>query len=120
MSKFKVGDVVEVVYNPRSGFLWVSPMNYCVGKKYKISVVRPSVHNVGDVYNLDGSPWSWDENCFKLVRPSIHFYLGDDNRTVLGVKKVGKEVIKTASATCHPTDEFDFEKGCMIALSRLI
>ena len=55
------------------------------------------------------------------LQPSIHIYPNKTNiNETIAVLKQGKEIIKTAKATCNPADEYDFNKGADVAVSRLL
>lgn len=52
-----------------------------------------------------------------IPEESIHITREDD--TVHAVLKNGKNVVKRSKAVCSPDDEFDFETGAKLAMSRL-
>ena len=52
-----------------------------------------------------------------IPEESIHITREDD--TVHAVLKNGKNVVKRSKAVCIPDDEFDFETGAKLAISRL-
>lgn len=52
-----------------------------------------------------------------IPEESIHITREDD--TVHAVLKNGKNVVKRSKAVCNPDDEFDFETGAKLAMSRL-
>lgn len=113
MTKFKVGDKVKIV----------GATGYRAKYNGNIEVIRyinPNHDNQKAHYGIEGSFWIFYETELepaKPVRQSIHIY--HDGKTTTARLCEGKEVVKTATAICHPDDEFDFEIGAELAFGRL-
>ena len=107
MSKFKVGDKVRVKCNGSVGtiesFDEFLPLPYTL-KNY------PS-----------NEPFCADElELIEAAKPIREFIvIRRDGQEVIASHKRGNEILKTAKATCSPSDEFDFGIGAKLAFDRL-
>lgn len=66
-----------------------------------------------------GHGWNCREREIKLVDANQIIIYRKGQEVIANIKE-GKKVIKSAKATCNPSDEFDFEFGAKLAFSRLI
>ena len=108
MSKFKVGDKVRIKCNGSVGtiesFDEFLPFPYTL-KNY------PS-----------NEPFCADElELIEAAKPIREFIvIRRDGQEVIASHKRGDEIVKTAKATCNPSDEFVFETGAKLAFERLM
>lgn len=119
--KFKVGDRVR--------YLGTSHFKQLTGRTGKVIVANDDEPTIGvrldkryydksiSVYYRISSFWANRED-FELIN-SNKIVITTDGETVTAKKYEGKEVIKSATAKCHPDDEFDFDTGAKIAFDRL-
>ena len=119
-NKFKVGDRV-ITHKVGS----VSNANGKIGTIENIFFKDCRVkydHEIRNDHGMQSSSWFVNfENMELIPQPSIHIYPNKNNTSeTIAVLKQGKEIIKTAKATCNPADEYDFNKGADIAINRLL
>ncbi len=121
MSKFRVGEIVTVKHDLKSGqpfgdeFNVTQDMEKLAGKKVKIKAVDPS--DYGDSYKIEGSIWWWRNECFEENQKIL---ITHDGTTTLARLYEGKKVVQSAEAKCAPSDTFDFVVGAKLAFERLV
>lgn len=90
-----------------------STMAQCAGKIAEITAIYSDAYAI----NLDGGAYYWTRDMFepiKIKEECIVIYRKD--REVIALDKLTG---KTATAKCHPADEFNFAIGAKLALDRL-
>lgn len=130
MVKFKIGDRVKCVCMVCSNEHVAGKIGTIVendngnfGVEFDKYV---SGHMCGDIKHKDGHCWWCDEldlikACDESTSKSNQkIVITTDGKTTTAKMYDGKEVVKTAIAKCSPEDEFDFERGALIAFSRLV
>lgn len=137
MSKFKVGDRVEVIvpyYNAQVGdvgvikeiqerhhfyrnlYEWdVKPY-----KKYAVEFDREDIyfHDCNGYTKDRHGHWMIAEH-LKLLDDKEEIVITRDGKTVTAKLTKNGETVKTANARCHPDDEFDYGIGAKLAVERL-
>lgn len=119
MSKFKVGDKVEIKIGLKEGQRGnkanvTRVMAMMCGKS--ATVVR--IDNEGDII-LDINPlYAWDTDWINHRREFIVIHRSGNVMTA--EHRVNREVIKSAKAKCAPSDTFDFDTGAKLAFDRLM
>ena len=119
MAKFKVGDKVRIVFG--DGFIeWVSDMRKFIGKTVTISEV--SEDSKRPWFRIAGHYFHWNECDAELIeQPRREFIVIHRSGNVMTAEhRVNREIIKSAKATCAPSDTFDFETGAKLAFDRLM
>jgi len=125
MGKFKVGDKVRTsikLADERGDRFGIT-----LECHWKDEFVR-TVMNVSEragcttVYILseDRLRLSWPEYALVSAEPREFIVIRRDDREVIASHKRGDEIVKTAKATCAPSDEFNFETGAKLAFDRLM
>lgn len=122
MAKFKVGDKVKIldgskIENYTGGWSSASVNDSMPSHVGKTVTINSLVTIFGDGrvgYKMKEIPYTWDERGLKLVSETIVIYR-NDNEVIALNKRTGKKGV----ARCNPSDEFNFEVGARIALSRL-
>lgn len=128
MSKFKVGDRVVVRSDlkvderyPQQGervarCLVTSDMAKLAGK---VVTIGESVYP--DRYRVCGSARSWTDGMFEGLATNMKkIVVTTDGKTTTAKLFSGKDLAKSATAECSPSDEFVFETGAALALDRLL
>ena len=114
--KFKVGDKVRAVTEDygvtNQEYEWMGKVTSVYTYTFSAETIYSTLGNIGKVYN------NLNYEDFELVNQSKIVIL-TDGETVTAKKYEGKEVIKSATAKCHPDDEFNFDIGAKIAFDRL-
>ena len=119
MSKFKVGDKVEIKIGLKEGQRGnkanvTRVMARMCGKS--ATVVR--IDNEGDII-LDINPlYAWDTDWINHRREFI--VIRRSGAETIAELRHDREVIKSAKATCAPSDTFDFDTGAKLAFDRLM
>lgn len=67
-----------------------------------------------------GKGWSCYADTLEPVRDNNKIVITTDGKTTTAKLYDGKKFVKSAEAKCSPDDEFDFERGAGIAISRLL
>lgn len=115
--KFKVGDRVKAVTDnyglTNQEYKWVGEVTSVYSNRFSAETIYSILDNIGYVCN------NLDYEDFELVNQDKIVIL-TDGETVTAKKYEGKEVIKSATAKCHPDDRFDFNTGAKIAFDRLM
>lgn len=115
MNKFKVGDRVNTRYG--TGTI----------KETRIGSNTPNLvyhdiwddgHNASGYYTGDHC-WWFDDSEIRKIQQSQKIIITTDGTTTTAMLKDGKQTVKTATAKCGPSDEFNFQTGAKIALDRL-
>lgn len=77
-------------------------------------------HALGGICNW-GHGWNCDIDTLELVTDSkdSKIVITTDGKTTTAKLYDGKKFVKSAEAKCSPDDKFDFERGAIIAFSRL-
>jgi hypothetical protein len=104
----KIGTIVEVDITNKFG---VEFDEYVHGHFCSLGSNR--IHKGGHCW------WCKESDLVKVVC-SEKIVITTDGKTTTAKMYDGKEVVKTAIAKCSPEDEFDFERGALIAFSRLV
>lgn len=115
MSKFKVGDKVRVTKASK-----LFGMSRLIGK---VGIISRDDGSGIRQYRLDiddpTNPWSESE--LELVEPRREFIvIRRDGAKTISELWHDREVIKSAKATCAPSDTFDFNTGAKLAFDRLM
>lgn len=114
--EFKVGDTVRFFSNSR---LQRFNVNGSIGKVVVVNKGEPTILiSVTNKYGKKYEFWAYRKELQLINQNKI--VITTDGETVTAKKYEGKEVIKSATAKCHPDDEFDFDTGAKIAFDRLI
>lgn len=111
MSKFKVGDRVLAVDNVG---MYKTPAPGTVISVYSKFSHPYRVHFDGSGYKL----WSNVAGLLREKHPVI--VITTDGKTTTATKRLGKQVLGTATARCNPGDKFDFDTGATLAFARLV
>lgn len=112
--KFKVGNIV--IGNKKAN-------RYGITREGWIGTITRVNDNViwvagPELCGHDGRPVN--SECFDLVMNNWQkIVITTDGRVTKATMYEGKQKIGVATSTCHPSDEFDFNKGAAIALERL-
>lgn len=119
MSKFKVGDKVvmrnDLKTNKKYGNVtFLDRMNEVKGKPTTVVIVD----NDGTIKVRDGLDFWYDESMFEFAKEQ-KIVITTDGKTTTAVLYNGKQRIKEAKSVCAPGDEFNFNYGASLALSRL-
>lgn len=113
--KFKVGDVV--IGNEKAN------RRYRLTKEGWKGVVVDVYDNYFDAKEFcNGDPVPFSElryDCFDLVKNDQKIVITHDGKITTAKLFDGKQLVKTATAKCNPSDEFNFNVGASIALERL-
>ena len=113
MAKFKVGD--KVIANKKASKRYVLTKEGWVGTVEKVGKDEFRARGkLGRFFDLEYDYF----DLLKPVKQSIHIYT--DGKTTTAKLCEGKTVVKTATAKCHPDDEFDFLEGAICAFGRLV
>lgn len=127
MKKYKVGDRVRVRADLVAGeryrqdgekkalCLATVSMAELAGK---VVTIAACIHP--DRYRVVGSPCSWTDDMFVRPANANKIVVTTDGETTTARLFSGKELVKSATAKCSPSDEFDFETGAVVALDRLL
>lgn len=122
MSKFKVGDMVRTSIKLAEKYGIV----YGIGAEFwKDSKTRKVLAVYDDDpaqtdYKLSGTCFFWPEYALVSAEPREFIVIRRDKSDVIASHKRGNEIVKTAKATCAPSDEFNFETGAKLAFDRLM
>lgn len=127
-AKFKVGDRVRAVkeYGGNKSIVGkVGTIKHITGdtpyKRYAVEF--DETIRIGHTCNKKGKSghcWWCDGNVIELEHENNKIIITADGKTTTAKMYDGKKLVKSAKADCHPDDEFDFEKGTGIAISRLL
>jgi hypothetical protein len=104
--KFKVGDRVR----------FTGDCPTCTGKTATITAFS------GDFAIIEGEGIThkrWQTCCIECV-PLPVIVITSDGTTTTATMRDGKQIVKSATAKCNPTDTYDFETGARLAFGRLI
>lgn len=122
--KYKVGDRVRIVkkWNEDTCESIFGGMDKWLGKVMTIrSVNSYYYHMVEDKGECIGDGWVWNEHCIEgLAKDSRKIVVTTDGRETLARLYDGSKVVKSATAKCSPSDEYDFNTGAKIAVERLL
>jgi hypothetical protein len=112
--KYKVGDKVRVVANITSN----SRKDNYIGKTYTI-LNKYDGYPAGQAYGIGEDYVVYGEELELIPKhQSIHIYT--DGITTTAILRKGKRTVRTASAICHPSDEFDFKTGASLSFDRVL
>ena len=125
MSKINVGDRVKIVreFSPYSITSHVNPNE---GKLGVVIELRSSTdfpyrvrldNGVEDIFNEVARV---KKVCAKRTSMTPTIVITTDGKTTTAVKRVGKTVVSKSTSVCSDDDEFDFDVGAAVAISRLI
>lgn len=126
MAKFKIGDRVKAI-NVVEGNKCVlnkvgtivKTCNCTLGVEFDDNINGHELGESNDKYKGGHCWWCRESDLIKVVC-SEKIVITTDGKTTTAKMYDGKEVVKTAIAKCSPEDEFDFERGALIAFSRLV
>lgn len=98
---------------------------YTVGKVYDVINGKLKTDNNIEVPRVSSADtftdWqNYSSSKWELVKDNQSIIIYRKGREVIANIKDGKEVIKSAKATCNPSDEFVFETGARLAFNRLM
>ena len=116
MSKFKNGDRVRAVRD--------NPVLYRKGDTGKVICYR-KVDNMylvrfDDKDSILREHWLCEESIELLKKKLPTIVITTDGKTTTAIKRVGKVVIGKTTSVCGDDDDFDFDIGAAVAISRLI
>lgn len=123
MSKFKVGDKVRILDGSKINNYfgnWADGMKKHVGEICTIQNVYKSDELTG--YYMKEIGYMWDERGLERIEDkpkNQKIVITHDGKMTTAKFYDGKKVVKTATARCCSSDEFDFNIGAAIALERL-
>lgn len=122
MSKFKVGDKVRtsIELAIRHGDLFGIGVEFWEDSKTRKVLAVYDDNPVQTDYKLSGTAFFWPEYALISAEPHEFIVIRRDDRDVIASHKRGDEIVKTAKATCAPSDEFNFETGAKLAFDRLM
>jgi len=120
MSKFKVGDKVRVTYGWACGTVGTIK-RYVDNGRFVMKANEKPNHSY---YEDESDDW-----CFHSADDLVELVIEQPLREFIVIRRSGaetiaelrhdREVIKSARATCAPSDTFDFETGAKLAFDRL-
>ena len=120
--KFKEGQKVRVLDGSKITRYtggWADSMHKYVGEVFRIrEVVKENDGRIGYRIN-DGGGFKYDERGLEIVKEDkIVIWVDPDDP----MRVIAKNLLtgKTGIAKCSPEDEFNFDTGAALALSRLI
>ena len=114
MSKFKVGDRVRVIHEFPGGVLG----SVCDGDTGVLISIHPDPHVSFPYMVRFHDEYICSVAEIELIQqPTI--VITTDGKTTTATKRLGKQVLGTATARCNPGDKFDFDIGAAIAMARL-
>jgi hypothetical protein len=117
MAKFKVGDKVRV-REDADGYFMEEPMKSMRGKIVTIASDDGTDHMQ---YNIEEFRYWWDESLFESIAPRREFIvIRRSGAETIAELRHDREVIKSGTATCAPSDTFDFQTGATLAFDRLM
>lgn len=123
--KYKVGDRVRVRRDLKEFGRYYSEdkktFDVAVRKMLKMRGKIVTISEVLDVdkYKIKEFGWSWTDEMFEDIH-NEKIVITTDGTTTTAKLYDGKKVINSAEAKCSAEDEFDFERGAGIAISRLL
>lgn len=123
--KYKVGDRVRVRRDLKALKHYYSEdkktCDVAVGEMLKMRGKIVTISEVLDIgkYKIKEFGWSWTDEMFEDIH-NEKIVITTDGTTTTAKLYNGKEVINSAEAKCSAEDEFDFERGAGIAISRLL
>lgn len=133
MSKFKVGDKVRVIEHMVLGetlFMedriahnsFVPDMMRLAEQVVTISAIEMDWSGMEYRIEEDGGEWFWVDEMFSglAIEPREFIVVRRSGSEVIASHKRGDEIVKTAKATCAPSDEFNFDTGAKLAFDRLV
>lgn len=124
-TKFKVGDRVRAITD-------CSGNRKVIGKIGTVRKIFEQTHAVGvefdeyiDGHDIDGDfkhgyCWNFHEYEVEPIHNNHKIVITTDGKTTTAKMYDGKKLVNSAKAICSPDDEFDFERGAGIAISRLL
>lgn len=123
--KFKVGDRVRVIrqfaYNTyiigKIGTIRIIANNGEIGIEFDEYIHGHDLHVLGKCKY--GYGWYCPDDILEPVHDNSKIVITTDGKTTTAKMYDGKKFIKSAKAVCSPDDEFNFERGAGIAISRL-
>lgn len=123
MAKFKIGDRVKCVCVVDKNIILLNKIGTIIeidcgliGVEFDEWIHGHGCNHKGKI----GYCWWCEESDLVKVVCSDKIVITTDGKTTTAKMYDGKEVVKTAIAKCSPEDEFDFERGALIAFSRLV
>ena len=126
MAKFKVGDKVRVKVFDKRPAHWHSAgrMDCWMGKIVTIRSIDPRdtkiVEDKDDFSGNRSAGWDWRESDFEPVARREFIVIRRSGAETIAELRHDREVIKSAKATCAPSDTFDFDTGAKLAFDRLM
>jgi len=119
MAKFKVGDKVRVKSNLDGcfGVSWTMLNNR--GNVMTISLYDATEHMQYKIEEDRLNLW-WDESVFEPVAKREFIVIRRSGAETIAELRHDREVIKSAKATCAPSDTFDLDTGAKLAFDRLM
>ena len=76
-------------------------------------------HDAGG-YGTYGHCWGVPMRFLEHANTDRKIVITTDGKTTTAKMYDGKKLVKSAKTDCHPDDDFDFERGAGIAISRLL
>lgn len=116
MSKFKIGDRVRIVREFPNNFS-MPQRTFYNGTTATLERFRNHTQFPYGVRLESGAYITVNE--IEPIRKQPVIVITTDGKTTTATKRVGKQVICTASARCDPRDTFDFNTGAELAFKRL-
>lgn len=129
MAKFKVGDKVRVKVFGTIPYYWSSDMEKWMGKVVTLEQIAKKricaedfVFSIAeDNFEFGSSKYVWKESDFEPIEPRREFIvIRRSGAETIAELRHDREVIKSAKATCAPSDTFDLDTGAKLAFDRLM
>ena len=114
MSKFKVGDRVRVVHEYPGGIL----SGFYDGETGVLISIRPAPRDSFPYMVRFHDKYICSVAEIELIQQPV-IVITTDGKTTTATKRLGKQVLCTASAVCSEDDTFDFNTGAELAFQRL-
>lgn len=126
MSKFKVGDKVRVKVFDKRPSHWHSAghMDCWMGKVVTIRSIgtydTKIIEDEDAFHENVAAGWNWKESDFETIPAREFIVIRRSGAETIAELRHDREVIKSAKATCAPTDAFDLDTGAKLAFDRLM
>lgn len=128
--RYKIGDRVRVRkdlkrnvnYSMEGNPFGIYASDKMVEKRNDVVTIKDIVPIGGkgtEVYTTKEDAYGWTDEMFSGFEDSCRIVITANGRTVTAQKRRGGKVLDEATAVCSPDDTFVFDKGAILAISRL-